>query len=131
MSIHFHRLTRQKSTSVVRAGSSSAILLPFNSRSRQRAEIGPNPFTGERSSAKPAIRPVPVATGESASDRPRPSAVIIGFAQARTNRHAARIREEPSSEDPRILTLANLVAIIYALLATAFYPAMAWFLIHS
>jgi hypothetical protein len=131
MSIHFHRLTHQKSTSVVRAGSSSAILVPFSSRSRQRAEIGPNPFTCERSSAEAAIRPVPVATGEAASGRPRPSAVIIDFAQARRSRHTARIREEPSSENPRSLTLANLVAIIYALVATAFYPAMAWFLIHS
>jgi len=131
MSSHFHRLTNQKSTSAVRAGSSSAILLPFNSRSRQCAQIGPHPFTRERSSVEAATRPVPVATGESVSDRPRPSAVIIDFAQARRSRHAARIGGEPSSENPRSLTLANLVAVIYALVATAFYPAMAWFLTHS
>jgi hypothetical protein len=130
MSSHFDRLTNQKSTSAVRAGSSSAILLPFDTPSRQRAEIGPHPFTRERSVAKAATRPVPVATGESVSVQ-SPSAVIIDFAQARRSRHAARIYEEPSSGNAGSLTVGSLVAMIYALAATAFYPAMAWLLIHS
>ena len=50
MSMHFHRLANQ-SNSVVRAGSGSAILLPFSNRARQRAEIRPTPFNSEWSAA--------------------------------------------------------------------------------
>jgi hypothetical protein len=97
MSIHFHRLTNQKSTSPARAGSGSAILLPFGNRGHQFAKIRPTPFK-QWSSAKAAAWPVPAATGGSATDRSRPSALIIDFAQARRSARPPRIREEASNE---------------------------------
>src|SRR5579864_2307138 len=117
-----HRSSQERAWHHRRPGSNSAIVLPLSSRSHQHAEIGPHPSTGEPSPVRAAIRPVPVAAGESVSDRPRPSAVIIDFALAPRSRQAVRIPEEPSSENPISLTLANLVAIIYALGAMAFYP---------
>jgi len=92
------------------------------------AKIGPAPLTSERSLAKAAIRPVPTARGESAADRSSPSAVIIDFAQARGSRQAARV-EESSNENQDGLTLKDWVVFSYALVATAFYPVLAWFLI--
>jgi hypothetical protein len=115
-------------TCTVRAGSGSAILLPFSNRGHPFAKVGPTPFMREWSSVKAAVWPVPAATGESATDRSRASAVIIDFAQARKSRHAPRIREEASNERQRRIALTDVVAIVYALMATAFYPALAWFL---
>ena len=118
-------------TSTVPAGSGSAILQPFSNRGPPFAKVGPTPFKREWCSVKAAVWPVPAATGESATDRSRPSAVIIDIAQARKSRHARRIREEASNERQRRLALTDVVAIVYVLVATAFYPALAWFLIHS
>jgi hypothetical protein len=93
------------------------------------AKIGPAALTNEWSSAKAAIRPVPAATGESATDRSTPSAVIIDFAQARRSRHAARVGEESSNENQNGPTLTDWAVFGCALMATAFYPALAWFVI--
>jgi hypothetical protein len=130
-SIITNRLDFGMVTSTVRAGSGSAILLPFSNRGHPFAEVRPTPFKREWSSVKAAVWPVPAAIGESTTDQSRPSAVIINFAQARKSRHAPRIREEASNERQRRLALTDVVAIVYALMATAFYPALAWFLIHS
>jgi hypothetical protein len=131
MSIHFHTLTNQKSTSTLRARSGSPILVPFSNRGHRLAKIQATPLTSEWPSAKAAMRPVPPRTGASATDRSRPSSVVIDFVPAPRSGHAARTREESSNENQTSLTLANLAVIIYALMATAFYPALAWFLIAS
>ena len=91
------------------------------------AKIGAAPLTSEWSSVTAAIRPVPAATGESAIDRSAPSAVIIDFARARSSSHAARVGEESSNENHNGLTLTDWAAIGYVFVATAFYPALAWF----
>jgi hypothetical protein len=99
-------------------------------------------ITSEWSSAKAAMRPVPATAGGSASDRRRPSGVVIEFVHSRRSdhrtghagphpAHAARIREDSSNENQTSLTLVDLAAIIYALMASAFYPALVWFLIRS
>ncbi len=93
------------------------------------AKIGPAPLTSERSLAKSALWPVPTATGESAADWSSQSAVIIDFAQARRSRQAAGVGEVPSNENQDGLTLKDWAVISYALVATAFYPVLAWFLI--
>jgi hypothetical protein len=131
MSIYSHTSTNQKSTSTVRAGSGSTILVPFSNRGHRLAKIQATPFTSEWPSAKAAMRPVPATAAGSATDRSRPSSVVIDFVHAPRSGHAARIREESSNENQTSLTLADLAVIIYALMATAFYPALAWFLIHS
>ena len=123
----FHRLANQ-SNSVVRAGSGSAILLPFSNRGRQRAEIRPTPFNSEWSGAKAAIRPVPAVTEEISTERLRPSGVIIDFAKACGIGHAPLFRNESSNES---LTIMDSVAIILIFMAAAFYPALAWLLIDS
>jgi hypothetical protein len=118
-------------TSTVRAGSGSAILPPFSNCGHPFAKVRPTPFKREWSSMKAAVWPMPAATGESLTDQSRPSAVIIDFAQARKSRHAPPIREEASNEGQWRLALTDVVAVVYVLIATAFYPALAWFLIHS
>jgi hypothetical protein len=132
MSIHSHTLANQKSTSTVRARSGSTILVPFSNRGHRVAKIQATPFASEWPSAKAAMRrPVPATTGGSATDRSRPSGVVIDFVHAPRSGHAARIREESSNKTQTSLTLADLAVIICALMATAFYPALAWFLIGS
>jgi hypothetical protein len=131
MSSHSRTLTSQKSTSIVRAASGSAVLVPFSNRGHRLAKIGPASLTSEWSTARAAMRPVPAATGESAADQSTTSGVIIDFAQARRSGGAARIREELSNENPNGLALADLAVIVYVAMATAFYPALAWFLTRS
>ena len=130
MSMHFHRLANQ-STSAVRAGSGSAILLPFSNRGRRRAEIRPTPFNSEWSGAKAAIRPVPAVTEEISTERLRPSGVIIDFAKACGISHAPLFRNESSNESQGSLTIMDSVAIIFIIMTMAFYPALAWLLIDS
>jgi hypothetical protein len=93
------------------------------------AKIGLAPLTSEWSSARVATRPVPAAIGESASVRSAQSAVIIDFARARSSSHAARVGAESSNENQNSLTLMDWAVIGYAFVATAFYPALAWFVI--
>jgi hypothetical protein len=93
------------------------------------AKIGSAPLMSEWSSVKAATRPVPAATRESAIDWSTPSAVIIDFAQARRSRHAARVGEESPNEIQYSPTLTDWVVFGCALMATAFYPALAWFVI--
>jgi len=93
------------------------------------AKIGSARLTNEWSSAKAAIRPVPAATRESAIDRSTPSAVIIDFAQARRSSQAARLGEESSNEIQYSPTLTDWAVFGCALMATAFYPVLAWFVI--
>jgi hypothetical protein len=128
--MHFHRLANQ-SNSVVRAGSRSAMLLPFSNRGRQRAEIRPAPFNSKWSAAKAAIRPVPAVTEEISANRLRPSGVIIDFAKACGISHASLFRNESSNESQGSLTIMDSMAIIFIIMATAFYPALAWLLIDS
>jgi hypothetical protein len=130
-SIITNRLHFGMVTSTVRAGWDSVILPPFSNCGHPFAKVRPTPFKREWSSVKAAVWPMPAATGESVTDQSSPSAVIIDFAQARKSRNAPRIREEVSNERQRRLALTDVVAIVYALMATAFYPALAWFLIHS
>jgi hypothetical protein len=130
MSMHFHRLANQ-SNSVVRAGSRSATLLPISNRGRQRAEIRPAPFNSEWSAVKAPIRPVPAGTEEISANRLRPSGVIIDFAKACGISHAPLFRNESSNESQGSLTIMDSVATIFIIMATAFYPALAWLLIDS
>ncbi len=126
MSIHSHMLTSQKSTSTLRAGSASAVLVAFSNRDHRPARIGPVPLASAWGSAKTAERRLAAAT-----DWLAPSGVIIDFARARRNGRAARIREQSPSENRDSVTLADVAVIVYVIAATAFYPALAWLLIGS
>jgi hypothetical protein len=74
---------------------------------------------------------MPAAIGKPVTDRSRLSGVIIDFPHARRSRHAVRVREEASNDKQTGFRLVDVAVIIYALMATAFYPALGWFLIHS
>lgn len=130
MSIHRQTPTSQKPTSTVEAGSGSRVLVPFGNRGHQLAKIGPAALRSEWSSAKAAMRPLPAATGESATGRPTPSAIVIDFARARRSGRAVPIPEASSHESRNRLTLADVALIVYVTIATGFYPALAWLLIR-
>jgi hypothetical protein len=131
MSSYSRTLTRQQPTSGVRAASGSALVVPFGNRGHRLAKIGPAPLTSEWSTARAAIRPVPGATEESAADLSTTTGVVIDFAQARRSGGAAPIREGSSNEGRNSPALADLAVIVYVAMATAFYPALAWFLTRA
>jgi hypothetical protein len=111
-------------------GTPSAIVLPF-SNCGHPCRIRPVPFKSEQPSARPARRQAPAAARDIVPDRPRPGAVIIVFADARSNGGAKRNRERSSNDNQTAITLLDLAPLAYVLMAAAFYPALAWFLIHS
>ena len=81
-----------------------------------------SPFAGEWRPAKPT----PVGRSLGAG-----SATILNFESARNGGSGTQVREALSNETQGSLSLIDFVAIAYALLATAFYPAMAWLLLLS
>jgi hypothetical protein len=113
----------------VPAGSGSAVLVPFSKRGHRPAKAPSAPLTSEWPSTRAVVRPV--LAGEFAADKSTASGVTIDFAQARKNGSAARIREGSSNENGNRLTLADLAVIAYVTMATAFYPALAWLLLHT
>jgi len=111
-------------------GIPSATVLPF-SNSGHRSRIGSIPFKSEWSSAKPAIRLAPAAARDIFTDSPRPGPVIVDFADARKSGRAKRIRQQSSNNSQAGITLVDLAALVYVVMAAAFYPALAWFLVPS
>jgi hypothetical protein len=73
----------------------------------------------------------PAAARDIVTDRSRPGTIIIDFADALRSGRAKRIREQSSKDNQTGFTLMDLAALVYALMAVAFYPALAWFLIPS
>ncbi len=93
------------------------------------AQIVPAPLASEGRAAKAAIRLVPAAIPEPATARSTASAVIIDFAKARRSGHAARVGDAASNENQDSLTLTDWAVFAYALMATTFYPLLAWFFV--
>jgi hypothetical protein len=76
------------------------------------------------------MRPAPAAARDIVTDRPRPGNVIIQFADARRSREK-RISEQSSKDSQTTITLVDLAALVCSLMATAFYPALAWLFFPS
>jgi hypothetical protein len=107
------------------AAPSSANVVPFNNRGRLRAKF--EPITSGRSSK--AVMPSSAATEGGTSGSCRPKGIIIEFAHADRGGHAAKGHKYRSNEDETGLTVADYAAIAYAVMSTAFYPALAYLLL--
>jgi hypothetical protein len=124
-------VSRSQSPTVrVPAGSGSVTGVPFTKPGHRLAKMTHAPLAGEWPTGRAAIRSPQAATGEAPTGRSTASGVIIDFAHARKSGWASRIREDSSNENRNGVTLADLAVIIYVAMATAFYPALAWFLLR-
>jgi hypothetical protein len=82
------------------------------------------------SESETAVKPSLIASVEPAADRSGSTNAVIDLAPAHRSNRVPRMRELSTEKQTR-LTAMHWTAIIYALLATAFYPGVAWLLLHS
>ena len=106
------------------------IVLPFSNHRHRRGNRSTS-FRKEGSSANLTMR-LPSATAcDVVINRSTSRSVIIHFAEARRSRGAKRTRGHLSNDNQIVITLADMAALVYSLMAVAFYPALVWFLTHS
>jgi hypothetical protein len=89
---------------------------------RLRAKF--EPITSAHSSK--AAMPSSAATEGGTRGSCRPKCVIIEFAHADRSCHAAKGHKYRSNENETGLTVADYAAIVYVVMSTAFYPALAY-----